>query len=84
VAARELHRAHGVEANPFAVFPRMVISMQWLRTPRVQRLLDEVLTSQTRYPGYFDLLIVDEAHHRPGIGTRGLRHEWHMKKAKPE
>jgi superfamily II DNA or RNA helicase len=29
----------------------------------VQRLLDEVLTPRTRYPGYFDLLIVDEAHH---------------------
>jgi superfamily II DNA or RNA helicase len=71
-ALRELHRTHGLEANPFAVFPRMVISMQWLRTPRVQRLLDEVLTPQTRYPGYFDLLIVDEAHHcAPPAPTRG-------------
>ena len=26
-ALRELHRTHGLEANPFAVFPRMVISM---------------------------------------------------------
>jgi superfamily II DNA or RNA helicase len=71
-ALRELHRTHGLEANPFAVFPRMVISMQWLRTPRVQRLLDEVLTPQTRYPGYFDLLIVDEAHHcAPPAPARG-------------
>jgi superfamily II DNA or RNA helicase len=71
-ALRELHRSHGLEANPFGVFPRMVISMQWLRTPRVQRLLDEVLTSQTRYPGYFDLLIVDEAHHcAPPAPSRG-------------
>jgi len=62
-ALRELRRTHGLEANPFAVYPRIIISLQWLRTPRVQRLLDEVLTPESRYPGYFDLLIVDEAHH---------------------
>ena len=62
-ALRELRRTHGLEANPFAVHPRIVISLQWLRSPRVQRLLDEVLTPESRYPGYFDLLVVDEAHH---------------------
>jgi superfamily II DNA or RNA helicase len=62
-ALRELRRSHGLEANPFAVYPRIIISLQWLRTPRVQRLLDEVLTPQARYPGYFDLLVLDEAHH---------------------
>jgi superfamily II DNA or RNA helicase len=62
-ALRELRRTHGLEANPFSVYPRLIISLQWLRTPRVQRLLDEVLTPQTRYPGYFDLLVVDEVHH---------------------
>jgi superfamily II DNA or RNA helicase len=72
LALRELKRTHGLEANPFAVFPRTVISLQWLRTPRVQRLLDEVLTPQTRYPGYFDLLVVDEAHHcAPPAPARG-------------
>jgi superfamily II DNA or RNA helicase len=71
-ALRELRRTHGLEANPFAVYPRTVISLQWLRTPRVQRLLDEVLTPQTRYPGYFDLLVVDEAHHcAPPAPARG-------------
>jgi superfamily II DNA or RNA helicase len=62
-ALRELRRTHGLEANPFAVYPRTVISLQWLRSPRVQRLMDEVLTPETRYPGYFDLTVVDEAHH---------------------
>jgi superfamily II DNA or RNA helicase len=71
-ALRELRRSHGLEANPFAVYPRTVISLQWMRTPRVQRLLDEVLTTRTRYPGYFDLLIVDEAHHcAPPAPVRG-------------
>ena len=69
---RELKRTHGLQANPFAVYPRTVISLQWLRTPRVQRLLDEVLTPQTRHPGYFDLLVVDEAHHcAPPAPPRG-------------
>lgn len=62
-ALRDLRRSHGLLANPFTVFPRVVISLQWLRTPRVQRLLDEVLTSDTRHPGFFDLMIVDEVHH---------------------
>jgi superfamily II DNA or RNA helicase len=71
-ALRELRRTHGLEANPFAVYPRVIISLQWLRTPRVQRLLDEVLTPPSRYPGYFDLLIVDEAHHcAPPAPARG-------------
>ena len=60
---KELRRSHGLEANPFAVYPRTIISLQWLRTPRVQRMLDEVLTNETRFPGFFDLLIVDEVHH---------------------
>src|SRR5579859_1986927 len=30
-ALRELRRTHGLEANPFAVYPRTVISLQWLR-----------------------------------------------------
>jgi len=71
-ALRELRRSHGLEANPFTVHPRTIISLQWLRTPRVQRLLDEVLTPQTRHAGFFDLLIVDEAHHcAPPAPRRG-------------
>jgi superfamily II DNA or RNA helicase len=62
-ALRDLRRSHGLEANPFAVYPRTIISLQWLRTPRVQRMLDEVLTNETRFPGFFDLMIVDEVHH---------------------
>lgn len=71
-ALRELRRTHGLEANPFSVHPRVIISLPWLRTPRVQRLLDEVLTPETRHPGFFDLLIVDEAHHcAPPAPARG-------------
>jgi SNF2 domain-containing protein len=62
-ALKDLRRSHGLQANPFAVYPRVIISLPWLRTPRVQRLLDEVLDSSTRHLGFFDLLVVDEAHH---------------------
>lgn len=69
---KQLRRTHGLQANPFTVYPKMIISLQWLRTPRVQRLLDEVLTPDTRHPGFFDLLVVDEAHHcAPPAPTRG-------------
>lgn len=74
-ALKELRRTHGLQANPFTVHPRMIISLPWLRTPRVQRLLDEVLHSHARHPGFFDLLVVDEAHHvappAPAKGRRG-------------
>lgn len=73
-ALKALRRSHGLEANPFSVFPRTIVSLPWLRTPRVQRLLDEVLTPDTRHPGFFDVLVVDEAHHcappAPASGKR--------------
>jgi len=68
---KQLRRTHGLQANPFTVYPKTIISLQWLRTPRVQRLLDEVLTPDTRHPGFIDLLVVDEAHHcAPPAPTR--------------
>ena len=74
-ALKNLRRTHGLSANPFKVFPRLVISLSWLRTPRVQRLLDEVLDASTRQRGFFDMLVVDEAHHcappAPSKGTGG-------------
>jgi superfamily II DNA or RNA helicase len=73
-ALRTLRRTHGLLANPFTVFPRMIISLPWLRTPRVQRLLDEVLDSWHHHGGFFDLLVVDEAHHcAPPAPLKGRR-----------
>src|SRR5664279_3765233 len=74
-ALKSLRRTHGLEANPFSVFPRTIVSLPWLRTPRVQRLLDEVLVQQARHPGFFDVLIVDEAHHcAPPAPARGKKY----------
>ncbi len=73
-ALKSLRRTHGLDANPFSVFPRTIVSLPWLRTPRVQRLFDEVLVPEARHPGFFDILVVDEAHHcappAPGSGRR--------------
>jgi superfamily II DNA or RNA helicase len=63
---RQLRRTHGLAANPFRVYPFTIVSLAWLRGPRCQRLLDEVLDEGDRdltAKRPFDLLIVDEAHH---------------------
>lgn len=60
---RELRRTHGIAANPFRVYPLTIVSLQWLAGPRAQRILDEVLPATPTFPRFFDLLVVDEAHH---------------------
>ena len=66
-ALADTRRAHGLAANPFRLYPRIIVSMDWLPRVSAQRLLREVLadarrsTSARRYA--FDVLVVDEAHH---------------------
>jgi SNF2 family DNA or RNA helicase len=74
-------RTHGPNANPFRLYPRVIVSMAWLPSLRAQRLLRTVYadardtSSARRYA--FDVLIVDEAHHiapaspAAAIGFRG-------------
>lgn len=63
-AVRQLRRDRGVGANIFTSFPRLVVSIDWLKDRRAQSLLDEVLSGvdHRRTPRRFDLLIVDEVH----------------------
>ncbi|WP_222123586.1 DISARM system SNF2-like helicase DrmD [Cellulosimicrobium sp. TH-20] len=62
-----VRRTHGLNANPFRLFPRVIVSMAWLPGVRAQRLFREAtsdvgrLNSAKRYA--FDVLVVDEAHH---------------------
>lgn len=63
----EVRRSHGLHANPFLLYPRVIVSMAWLPKVRAQRLLRDVY-AQTSSPKSgkryaFDVLIVDEAHH---------------------
>jgi len=63
----QIRRTHGLHANPFLMFPRVIVSMAWLPQVRAQRLLRDVYAqagnpkSGKRFA--FDLLVVDEAHH---------------------
>ncbi|WP_309054549.1 DISARM system SNF2-like helicase DrmD [Streptomyces sp.] len=63
-----LRRTHGTAANPFRVHPLTIVSLPWLRGQKAQRLLDEVIgapeeSSDGEYKRFFDLLVLDEAHH---------------------
>lgn len=64
----EVRRSHGSAANPFNIFPQCIVSLPWLRGPKAQRLLAEILPAEntdaaTPTKRIFDLLILDEAHH---------------------
>lgn len=59
----DVRRELGSSANPFRVHPLSIVSLPWLRGPKAQRLLDEVLPSEPSHQRAFDLLILDEAHH---------------------
>jgi SNF2 family DNA or RNA helicase len=59
---RRLRRTRGLYANPWTHFPRLIVSIDWLKSDRPMRLLRDVLPAVSSYPRTFDLLIVDEAH----------------------
>jgi superfamily II DNA or RNA helicase len=71
-----VRRSHGLNANPFRLFPRVIVSMAWLPSLRAQRLLRDVFTevqdtgTARRY--VFDILIVDEAHHVAPASPTGV------------
>lgn len=63
----QIRRTHGLHANPFQMFPRVIVSMAWLPQARAQRMLRDVY-AQASNPKVakrfaFDILVVDEAHH---------------------
>jgi superfamily II DNA or RNA helicase len=63
----QVRRTHGLHANPFQLFPRIIVSMAWLPQVRAQRLLRDVYARATNpkngHRFAFDILVVDEAHH---------------------
>jgi superfamily II DNA or RNA helicase len=59
---RHLRRTRGLRANPWTHFPRLIVSLDWLKRDRAMRLLREVLPPVPTYPRRFDLLIIDEVH----------------------
>ncbi len=61
---RELRRRRGIHVNPWAHFPRLITSIDFLKRERPLRLMRETLPApgEQIYPRKYDLLIVDEAH----------------------
>lgn len=59
---KRLRRERGIHVNPWTSYPRLVTSMDWVKSGEGFRLLKDVLPSHITYPRKFDILVVDEAH----------------------
>ncbi|MFC6080451.1 DISARM system SNF2-like helicase DrmD [Sphaerisporangium aureirubrum] len=59
---KDLRRTRGLYTNPWSHYPRLIVSIDWLKRTRPMRLLRELLPPMPRYPRAFDLLVVDEVH----------------------
>ena len=59
---KDLRRSRGLYANPWTHYPRLIVSIDWLKRDRPMRLLRDVLPVAPKYPRTFDLLVVDEVH----------------------
>jgi hypothetical protein len=66
-----LRRTRGIAANPFAHFPRLIVSIDWLKGELGMRLLREVLPPHPQIPRRYDVLIVDEVHNCASAGAGG-------------
>lgn len=64
-------REQGLQANPWSHFPRLIISIDFLKRERVMRRFRETLPGrpgEPRFPRRWDLRIVDEAHNVAPVG----------------
>ena len=61
---KDLRRKRGIHVNPWAHFPRLITSVDFLKRERPLRLFKETLPSENEsvYPRRYDVLVVDEAH----------------------
>ena len=70
---KRLRRDRGIRTNPWAHFPRLITSIDYVKGERSKRFLRDALPAEgeSRYPRRFDVLIVDEAHNiAPAGGGR--------------
>ena len=59
---KSLRRERGIHANPWTSFPRLIASMDWMKSGDALRQLKDILPSHATYPRRFDILVIDEAH----------------------
>lgn len=68
---KSLRRERGIHANPWTSFPRLISSMDWMKSGEGLRLLKDILPPHVTYPRKFDILVIDEAHNvAPATATR--------------
>lgn len=68
---KRLRRERGIHANPWTSFPRLISSMDWMKSGEGLRLFKDVLPPRMTYPRKFDILVVDEAHNvAPAAASR--------------
>lgn len=66
---KTLRRERGIHANPWTSFPRLIASMDWLKSGEGMRRFKEILPDRVTYPRKFDILVVDEAHNVSPSGS---------------
>jgi SNF2 family DNA or RNA helicase len=68
---KDLRRSRGLHVNPWAHFPRLITSVDFLKRDRPLRQFRELLPveGEPAFPRRFDLLIVDEAHNVAPAGA---------------
>lgn len=66
---KELRRIRGIHANPWTSFPRLIASVDWIKSGEPLRLLRDILPVRASYPRKFDILVVDEAHNVAPAGS---------------
>jgi len=66
---RELRRTRGLHVNPWAHFPRLITSMDFIKRERPLRLFHESVQGKPDYPRPFDILVIDEAHNVSPSGS---------------
>jgi len=67
---KQLRRERGIHANPWTSHPRLIASMDWVKSGEGLRAMRDVLPAHTSYPRKFDMLVVDEAHNiAPAAGA---------------
>ena len=66
---KQLRRDRGIHVNPWTSFPRLIASVDWLKSGDALRTLRDVLPPRAGYPRKFDVLVVDEAHNVAPAGS---------------
>lgn len=68
---KALRRERGIHANPWTSFPRLISSIDWMKSGEGLRFIKDILPPHITYPRKFDILVLDEAHNAaPAAATR--------------